>query len=154
MKFVEIPVPETPAAIQSHRIDASLVTEPNCNTVKPYTRVLAKCYTAIGPRFLIGAWFVTQSWACTAHPEALKRFVEAMRETSRWANAHQTESADMLARNLKLDPSVMRGAVRARFGDTFSADLIQPTIDVSIRYKVIAKSVSPIDLIYKGLLKG
>jgi len=147
VKFVEIPVPETPAALIAHRIDASNVSEPAYSKVKPNSRLLAKSYTAIAPRFLIGAWFTTAAWAA-AHPDLVARFVDAMRETARWANTHQTDSAEMLAKNLSMDIAIVRSATRARFGETLTADMIQPTLDVAVRYKLIIKPMTPQDLVY------
>lgn len=147
VKFVEIPVPETAAALLAHRIDASNVSEPAYSQVKPNSRLLAKSYGAIAPRFLIGAWFTTNAWAA-AHPDVLARFIDAMRETARWANTHQSESAEMLAKNLGMDIAVVRQATRARFGEALTADLIQPTLDVAVRYKLISKPQVPQDIIY------
>ena len=149
VKFVEIPNPEMHDALVSHRVDAANVTEPVLTDIKPVTRVLAKAYSAIAPRFLIGAWFTTTTWAA-AHPDLLARFVDAMRETSDWANGHQRESADILAKSLGLHVAVVRSATRARFGTALTADLIQPTIDVAVRYKLVTKPLAPRDLIAKS----
>jgi NitT/TauT family transport system substrate-binding protein len=148
VKFVEIPNSEIKDALLSHRIDAANITEPFLTDVKPVTRVLAKAYTGIAPRFLIGAWFTTTGWA-QAHPDLVKQFVDAMRETAVWANAHQRESAEMLAKGTGVDIAVVRNATRARFGEVLAADLIQPTIDVAVRYKLVTKPLTPRDLIYK-----
>ena len=148
VKFVEIPNSEIREALLSHRVDAANISEPFLTDVKPVTRVLAKSYTAISPRFLIGAWFTTTTWAA-AHPDVLKNFVDAMRETAAWANAHQQQSAEMLARGTGIDIAVVRNATRARFGDVLAPDLIQPTLEVAFRYKLVTKPLAPRDLIYK-----
>jgi NitT/TauT family transport system substrate-binding protein len=149
VKFVEIPNPEIREALLSRRIDAANVSEPALTDVKPISRVLAKSYTAIAPHFLIGAWFTTAGWAA-AHPDLLGRFVAAMRETADWSNAHQGDSAGILAKSVGVDVAVVRNATRARFGDVLTPELIQPTIDVAVRYKLVTKPLSPRDLIYSA----
>ena len=135
VKFVEIGPTEIPAALAEHRIDAAFVAEPQITEAKSASRILAKAYDAVGEGWMIAGYFTTRDWA-DAHPDLLRRFQQAMHETAAWANANPDKSADILAKYTKLDPSLVRASVRAKFGDTLSPAAIQPTIDLAAHFKI------------------
>ncbi len=136
VKFVEIGPTEIPAALAEHRIDAAFVAEPQITEAKSASRILAKAYDAVGEGWMIAGYFTTRDWA-DAHPDLLRRFQQAMHETAAWANANPDKSADILAKYTKLDPSLVRASVRAKFGDTLSPAAIQPTIDLAAHFKIL-----------------
>jgi NitT/TauT family transport system substrate-binding protein len=138
VKFIELSPAETPAALEAHRIDAAHVAEPQISQAKATSRIFAKTYDLLGDGFMIAGYFTTRPWA-DAHPDLVRKFQAALRETARWANAsaNTDASADIMAKYAKLDPALVRGSVRAKFGDTLSAAAIQPTIDLAARYKLL-----------------
>ena len=138
VKFIELSPIETPAALEAHRIDAAHVAEPQITQAKANSRVFAKCYDLLGEGFMIAGYFTTRPWA-DAHPDLVRRFQAAMRETATWANAsaNTDTSADIMAKYAKLDAALVRSSVRAKFGTTLSAAAIQPTIDLAARYKLL-----------------
>ncbi len=137
VKFIEIGPTEIPAALAEHRIDAAFVAEPQITEAKSSSRILAKAYDAVGDGWMIAGYFTTRDWA-DAHPDLLRRFQQAMRETAAWANANPDKSADILAKYTKLDPAIVRASVRAKFGDTLSPAAIQPTIDLAAHFKILS----------------
>jgi NitT/TauT family transport system substrate-binding protein len=136
VKFVEIGPTEIPAALAEHRIDAAFVAEPQITQAKSTARILAKAYDAVGDGWMIAGYFTTRDWA-DQHPDLLRRFQQAMRETAAWANANPDKSADILAKYTKLDPALVHASVRAKFGDTLAASAIQPTIDLAAHFKLL-----------------
>lgn len=148
VKFVEIGPTEIPAALAEHRIDAAFVAEPQITEAKSASRILAKAYDAVGDGWMIAGYFTTRDWA-DAHPDLVRRFQQAMRETAAWANANPDKSADILAKYTKLDPSLVRTSVRAKFGDTLAPAAIQPTIDLAAHFKILATFPAQ-ELIYTG----
>ena len=138
IKFIELSPAETPAALEQHRIDAAHVAEPQITQAKATSRVFAKTYDPLGDGFMIAGYFTTRQWA-DAHPDLVKKFQAAIRETAIWANskANTDKSADMLATLTKLDPALVRSSVRAKFGLALSPAAIQPTIDLAARYKLL-----------------
>jgi NitT/TauT family transport system substrate-binding protein len=134
-KFLEMPYAAMPAALTAGRIDAAYISEPFFAVVKRDVRVLGYSHNAIAKQFLQSAWFTTPQWA-KDHPDLVKRFAAAMRETAQWANqkANKARSADILAKYTKIDPATVAAMERARFGDTLSAASIQPAIDVTAKY--------------------
>jgi len=134
-KFTEMPYSAMPAALEAGRIDVAYISEPFLALVKKDVRILGYSHNAVAKQFLQSAWFTTPQWA-KDHPDVVRRFAAAMRETAAWANqkANQAKSAEILAKYTKIDPATVMAMERARFGDTLTASSIQPAIDVTAKY--------------------
>jgi NitT/TauT family transport system substrate-binding protein len=132
IRFVEIPFPAMPAALDAGRVDAASVTEPFISVAEKNGRVLANHFDAIAKHFLIAAWVTTPQWA-KDHPELVNRFAAVMHETAAWANKNSTKSGEILAKYTKLDPAVIATMARTHYGE-LTAALMQPMIDVSAKY--------------------
>jgi NitT/TauT family transport system substrate-binding protein len=135
LKFIEIPFPETIAALNAGRVDAAYLVEPfiTVATKSNTVRLLATGDEAIGTRFLSTAWYTTSQWA-NAHPDLVARFVAAMAEAARWGNANQDKVVPILAKELKADPVLAAAAHRPFFAERLVAAQMQPWIDVTARY--------------------
>lgn len=145
-KYVEIPFPTMPAALDTGRIDAALVTEPFLTVAKKTARVLGYGYDGIAKHFLVGTWVATPQWA-SAHPDLVKRFQEVMHDTAVWANASPAQTGGILARDMKFDPALIAVMVRARYTEQLTPALVQPLIDVSAKFNGF-KPFPAQDLIY------
>ncbi len=147
VKFVEVPFPQMGGALEAHRVDAALPVEPFATTAKASGRVIGDVLDGLAPNFMIVGWLANDSWLKT-HADVATRFVAAIREASVWANAHEKESAQILLKNSKLDPSVAETMARAIYGTELDGKLIQPVLNGAIKYGVIDKPVTPADLIW------
>jgi NitT/TauT family transport system substrate-binding protein len=143
-KFTEMPFSQMPAALTAGRVDAAVLTEPDLSAAVAdgSVRVLGNCYDGIANNFLVGAWFTTAAWA-KAHPDAVKRFQQAMVKTSEWANKNQTASGAILTKYTKIAaaPSMKRSLYGTKL------DVMQPLIDASAKYGVLAKTFAANDMI-------
>jgi NitT/TauT family transport system substrate-binding protein len=133
VKFLELPFPAMADALAAGRIDAAWVTEPFISSNKRTTRVLAYAFDTIAHSFLISGWFATSAWART-HADVVAKFSSAIRASGAWATQNPAASADMLTRDMKLDPATLASMVRTRFADQLSPAAIQPQIDVAAHY--------------------
>ena len=135
VKFIEMPYSAMPAAITAGRIDVAYISEPFLANVQSSVRILGYAHNAVAKEFLQSAWFTTSQWA-KDHPDVVRRFAAAMRETATWANqkANYARSGEILAKYSQTDPAVIAKMARATFGVTLSAATIQPAIDVSAKY--------------------
>jgi NitT/TauT family transport system substrate-binding protein len=147
VKFVEMPFPEMAGALAQHRIDAAIIAEPTLSDAKATTRVLGKPYSAIGKEYLIGAWFASATWA-KAHPDLVAKFAAAMHDTAVWANANPAKSAAILAKYATIDPAVAAKMTRAKFAEALTPALVQPTIDITAKYKGIDAPFPAQEMIY------
>jgi NitT/TauT family transport system substrate-binding protein len=147
VKFVEVTFSEMAPALARGTIAGAMISEPALAGAKNAgVRVFAASYDAIGKLFYTSGWFATQDWVAK-HPDAAKRFAEAIFETARWANAHHDQSAGILAKYAKLDPEVARGMIRSAYGETFEPRYFQPPLDAAFKYKVLERAVSANELI-------
>jgi NitT/TauT family transport system substrate-binding protein len=135
IKFIEIPFPETAAALAAGRIDAAYMVEPflTVATKSNVARLLVTGDDAIGTRFLSTAWYTTSQWA-NAHPDLVTRFVNAMTEAAHWGNTNQDKVVPILVKELKADPAMVAAAHRPLFGERLVLAEVQPWIDVTAKY--------------------
>jgi NitT/TauT family transport system substrate-binding protein len=146
VKFVEMPFPEMPVAVGRGTVDAAVVAEPALsNALSPAfgQRILGYPYDAVNDRkpFLITCWFTTQDWLKN-HRDVAHRFVDALGETSRWANANPGQSAPLLAKYIKLTPEVLASMTRAIYGRGLAVNEIQPVLDLAYKAKLFAPAIA------------
>lgn len=140
IKFVEMPFVEMDGALASGRIDAALLADPNATDLLATgrTRPFAKAFDAIGKQFLIGGWFAKTDWIA-ANADAVRKFVAVMRESANWANqpANFKASAAILEKYTKV---AVGNANRVAYAERLDPALIQPSIDVAAKYKILQAS--------------
>ncbi len=150
--FIDMPFAEMPQALAVHRIDAALVAEPQATTAKKDARVFADVYDAIGPRFLITAWFSTASWV-SANPELARKFAAMIYRAAAWSNAHRAQTADVLIKLTKLDPAIVHAMPRVTFDEAPDPASLKPHLDAALKYGLITKPVAPEGLFAPELRK-
>lgn len=150
VKLVEIPFSEMGLALERGTVDAAVFTEPNYTVAaKQYhIKMFANVNTAIAPVYVSSCWFSTRDFA-TQHPEAVRRFVRAIYAAQKWANGHQSQSADILAKYSKMDPALAHQMTRTRYAEQLRAADIQPFLDISAKYGGLPSPVSATSLIYQ-----
>jgi NitT/TauT family transport system substrate-binding protein len=148
LRFLELPVDEMAAALEQGRIDGAMMPEPQISEASATCRMFAKVYDALGDGFMIAGWFASSTWADT-HPDAVRRFATAMRETAAWANRNQDASLAILVKYTKLDPRIAPHVVRARFAETLTPQILQPSVDLVARYKLVDAAYPAQELIYR-----
>jgi NitT/TauT family transport system substrate-binding protein len=146
-KFLEVPFPQLPAALEAGRVDAAWLAEPFIHQAEPFARTLATCFDAVAPRWMLGAWFATPAYI-SANRGVIDAFRTVITKTAIWANANQDKSAVILAKYSHLDPAVVKSMHRITYATRPEAALIQPAIDLSARYGVIAASFPAQELLY------
>ena len=148
VKWVEMPFPTMPAAIEAGRVDAVYVVEPFLTGARKNGRVLAYGYDSIAKHFTIGTWYTTPQWAAE-HADVVKRFADAMHETNVWANKNPGASGEILAKYLKLDPAVVATMIRTHYAEQMTPAVMQPLVDTSAKYNGF-KTFPAQELIYKA----
>jgi ABC-type nitrate/sulfonate/bicarbonate transport system substrate-binding protein len=134
-----IPVPEVPAALAEHRVDASETTEPQwtAQLKEGKVKLLAKNFDAIAPSFVNGAFFARREWV-ESHRDAARLFTEAMSETARWARTHPDEAIALSAEAMQAPKSTVEFRARVPLGEGLRPELVQPVLDVAARYGMIS----------------
>jgi NitT/TauT family transport system substrate-binding protein len=139
--FVELPGSGMGAALTRGTIAAATINEPFFTSAGPQIRRLAKCYDAIAPRFLVGAWFTTADWVAK-NPATAAAFVHAMRESNAWTSKRENQgtTGQLLVKHTSISADLLANLPRSTYGDVYDATLWQPLIDAAARYHSIAKT--------------
>lgn len=140
VKLVELGFPAMTAAVARGTVAAAFVGEPVLSSGRDDVKPFAKAYDAIGTSFYICAWFATRDWL-GKNAEVAKRLTQVAYDTARWANAHQSDTAPILAKYMKLDVDRVRAMTRVTFATTLEGRLMQPVLDAGVRYKQLEKPV-------------
>ncbi len=149
VKSIELPLPEMKAAIEAGRIDAGnldTTSDPTLNKPGDTLRFLASTFDAVSPRFAPSVWFSTNDWVAK-HPAAAKAFVAGMRESAVWAATHHRESAEILAKYTHVTPAQINLVTRVTYGEHLTPELIQPNMDVAVKYGVLKAAFPITDMI-------
>jgi NitT/TauT family transport system substrate-binding protein len=155
VKIIEVPASASIEALQAGRISAAAMNEPAVSQALATgnMRALVNPNTAIAKKFLL-ALFAVMTPVAAAKADAMQRFAQAMREASAYTNAHMAETVDMVAAYSGIAPAVV--AHSARFVDALTIDpaLIQPVIDVLVKYNLTSPSFLASQLISPYALKA
>lgn len=146
IKFFEIPYAEMAPAVGRGTVAAAFIGEPFLSAAKDDVRILGRCYDAVAPSFYISAWFASRDWIAK-NGETVRRLTTALYDTARWANGHHDETAPILAKYAKLDLARIRAMNRTRYATSLDPKLMQPVLDIALRYQLIEKPVAAADLI-------
>lgn len=147
VKFVELPVPAMVPALTEHRVDGAVLIEPFIAAEESDLRPVANVDDFVAKRFLATGWLASDAWL-SAHAEVAQRFAAVMLQTAQWANAHHDESAKILLRYTKLTPETTAKMMRATYGTTLDASLMQPVIENALHYGDLKGTVSPNELMW------
>jgi NitT/TauT family transport system substrate-binding protein len=150
VSFIEVPYAEMPVALQQGRIAAACIIEPYTTAAKSAAQTIGNLNDAIAHRYLLAGWFATESWL-QRNADTAAKFVAAMHQIARWANAHPHESAPILSRYTKILPEVAATMARSRYDESPRVEpaVLQPVIDVMVKYGSLAP-VAATDLIWNG----
>lgn len=142
--YVELPSPTALAALEAHRVDGAVVTDPILHQILASGKVRIVTYPdeAIAPSFLITGWFANRHFVDT-HRDAIDRFAETMLEASRYANTHHAQTVDLIATFAGVTPAVIEHGGRVPLCEQRDyAGVLQPVLDAALKYGVLT---APID---------
>lgn len=143
--WVEIPDTGDVAALQTGRIDAASVSEPALDDALRggEVRSLASVFDAIGKRFLISGYFVSEDYA-KAHPDVVRKFAEVIGSTARWANGNRAQSGRILEKYAQAP--VPAGSTRVTYAERLQSADVQPVLDLLLNYGLLKTPLRAKDL--------
>jgi len=145
-KFVEISPALGAPALQRGTIAAMMMSEPLIAAAGDDIRHFAKPYDAVAKSFYISAFFAKRDWLAQNAATA-RKLTQAIYDAGTWANHHADASLPILAKYLKLDPDRIRAMARSDFATSLDPKLMQPVLDVAVKYGLIEKPVDAASLI-------
>lgn len=147
VKLFEIPFAAMVPALSRGTIAAALISEPFVSIAKNDVRRLADTQQVIGDSFYISALFASRDWL-TANADGARRLRDALYATARWANAHQDDTAAILAKYTKADVDRIRAMTRVRFASSLDPRLMQPILDFGYKNGALDRAVPASALIW------
>jgi NitT/TauT family transport system substrate-binding protein len=149
IKFVEMPFPQMPAALSRGTLAAATLSEPiMSDATSNDAKIFAKPYDAIAKQFLISDWFTTRDWL-GKNPDVAKRFVGAIYDAARWANAHHDDSAAILSKYTKVDVDRIRRMNRCAYATSLQPAMVQPVLDTAFKYKALESATNAASMIVR-----
>jgi NitT/TauT family transport system substrate-binding protein len=148
IKVVEVPSPSLGPALSQGRIDMATVQVPALADVidSGKARSIGRPYTGIAQRFLLSAWIAAPDYI-DKNPEAVRRFSEAIREATRYTNAHHSETLAAISAFSGVDAAVIARGTRSNPPLYVDPKLLQPIVDREVQYKFIDKSFDAKDMV-------
>jgi NitT/TauT family transport system substrate-binding protein len=146
IKIFEMPFSPMTPALTRGTIAAAFIAEPFLSSVHDDVRWLGKAYDAIAKQFYVAAMFASRDWL-TKNPDLARRVQRATYATARWANANHDASAVVLSKYSKLPVDRIHSMTRATFATTLDPKLMQPVLDLALKYNLIEKPVAAASLI-------
>ena len=149
LKWLEVDFPQMHDALAADRVDAALIIEPFFYEAKKAgDRVIVQPYVGTRPGMQIGSYLTTESYIAD-HPATVRSFQLALADLSRWIARHPVATRKFLiaAAKLKRDTALHMGLPVWRT-DVNAAGL-QKTMDLMLKYGLLAKPIDVNDLIYR-----
>jgi NitT/TauT family transport system substrate-binding protein len=149
VKFIELPLPSMPAALEQHRTDCVATFEPFVTTAldSGNLRIFADPNSSIGPGWFTSIWISSTAFA-QKNPDVLRQFSVAMRAAAVWANAHRQESATILSKYSKISADLAGRMARDQQGTTLDPKLMQPVIDAMKKYGDLSSPLTAAQLVW------
>ena len=135
IKVIEMPFSEMPQALSRGAVAAAQISEPTLSVAqsKGLVRAISVPSDSIAPAYMVSVWFARDDFAA-AHPDAVSGFVRTIYRAARWANTHQLQSAEILAKYTGQDPAIVKSMIRVPYSESLNIALLQPVLDVAYRY--------------------
>jgi len=149
VRYVELPLSSHLPSLIAGRIDAAASVEPWLSQAKSQTRVLGDPYASVANRFLISCWVASTSW-CAANRSTLESFRTVMRKTAAWANQNPRQTGAILQKYYKIDPAIVEAIPRTEMGVNLDPKLVQPVIDMMVRYTLVPAEFDAGNLFARG----
>lgn len=141
IQLVQLPGERHAQALEQGEVDAVSASLTDVPVPKGGTkRIIGYPTDAIAPRFIGSGWYARADWI-EAHRDVARWCADAIVQAGQWANAHQTESGQILTKYTHLTPEGLAASRehRPRYGEVLDPALIDPLIAVAARYNVIPR---------------
>jgi NitT/TauT family transport system substrate-binding protein len=138
LKFVEIPYVQMDASLAANRVDAVHIAEPFLSAALAQdAKVLAHDGDALGDLWVEGGYFATTDYV-NRNRDIARRFLAAISEAGKWANANPEAADAILRRYSKAPPDKVQ--YPAIFPERFKPSDAQALIDAAAKYGALKAS--------------
>jgi len=143
VKFLELKLSETGAALAKNLVQAASLTEPfKADAIRAgQVRELGDTMLAIAPELAPTVWFASKPWL-QQNPDLAKRLVKGIYVTAQFANTHPRETAETLVRVSKMDPSVVATMKRLLFATSNERRYVEPILVLAAKYGMLSRPLT------------
>jgi NitT/TauT family transport system substrate-binding protein len=132
IRFTELAFPDMPAALSGKKIDAAWVVEPFLSVAKAQgARVVAWNFVDTAPNLPVAAYF-TSTKLGTDDPDLVKRFAEAMTESSAYAQANQDEARAVITTYTKITAEQTKTLTLPQWPATIDPAALEVLADLAV----------------------
>ena len=132
VKFTELAFPDMPAALTTKKVDAAWVVEPFLSAIKAQGgRVVAWNFVDTAPDLPVAAYF-TSAKLGTEKSDLVKRFTEAMVESSAYAQAHPDEARAVLPTYTKITAEQAKALTLPQWPDKIDTNALGVLADLAV----------------------
>jgi NitT/TauT family transport system substrate-binding protein len=148
VKFVEVPFPQMEPALLAEKVHAASVHEPfaSAAVAKGSARLLSHPWSDVANRFLIASWFASDKWL-QKNKQTAQAFINALNRGIDALNADPQHSRDIIAKWTGLPAPIAAKVTLPVYDKTLSEKDLQPTIDLTQKYKLIPRAIKARDVI-------
>jgi NitT/TauT family transport system substrate-binding protein len=151
VKWVEVPGSAAAEAVGDHRVDFALIQEPQLSAALAggKVRVLADAYAAVSNRWITSS-YVAKTDSAAQNAEAFRRFVRVTYQAAAATNPRKSETVAIMSEVTKISPAVYAKITRGDGATTSDPALLQPIIDMAVRYKVLPRQFPAKEMYWSG----
>jgi NitT/TauT family transport system substrate-binding protein len=132
IKFTELAFPDMPAALSGKKIDAAWVVEPFLSATKAQgARVVAWNFVDTAPNLPVAAYF-TATKLGTDDPDLVKRFAEAMTESSAYARDNPDEARAVITTYTKITAEQTKTLTLPQWPATIDTAALEVLADLAV----------------------
>lgn len=157
--FVQVPLPQMAAAVQTGRVDVGWMTEPFITFFKGRYggRVLADVATAGTSQWPVAGWAVSTKWA-DAHPDLVVRFQRALARGQELAARDDSTVKKILPSYAHIDAATASSITLGSFPTTLNTTRLQRVADAMLDFskgkaaadQYLTKPINVTDLLWQA----
>lgn len=140
IKFVEIPFPDAPAAVESGQVDAAWILDPFLTqTVENGARVIAYNFAETHPNLDISGYFTTSQYI-EENPEIVEKFTAAMKKSLDYAQENPDAVRDIVGTYTKMDEEMRAKMILPAFRADFDREGLAVLGEAAASYGTLSKA--------------
>lgn len=141
VNFVELAIPEAPAALASGQVDAVFTGGPSLvSALNQGGRIISHPAAETDPNLMISAYFTSQEYAAS-NPDVVAAFARAMDRANDFAQENPDATRAILTEYLRLDEAILADVVIPRFSSAFSEESFQIQADLALKYGLVSEAI-------------
>ena len=147
ISFIEEPGSSVGIALDANRIAAGTLANPafTRDMATGHYRNIGRPISGISDRLMISAWICDAGWS-SKNAAVVRKFGEILARASVYVNAHHDQTIDLIAGFSGMERETVKTMARAIFPDRLDPSLVQPLIDVALKYGAIKQSFNAAEL--------